>query len=560
MSRNLDNYRSDDDSIKEELRQFDTMINEGVICISDSDDSDHEGLGDINTVTTNDAISTGLPLCTPPMPTVKPKPRLLRQAESEPTKRSPETVKKQPLQFLTQPKENILSQLTPPESTLSDTESVSSQPESVALPFPDGAVRLTQVLGAPSSPNSISLAAILQKDTLRKALMTTYVLDLDWVVSHISQSTKLVVVTHYDKSKGNSGVLLSDSGRIMIVHMDYGSQRMPVMHSKLMLLFYDNYVRFVASSANLFAIDWTVLENIVFIQDFPFTHHGQKPAAKCEFGVDLVHALKDLSVPEQVIEQLDRVDFTKAKAHIVTSIPSLQDPRRRHAKSYGLIRLKEVAAKMRRALDPVDMVPWFNASLYCYGSSMGKITLNYLRDFYLCALGTTQPSYNLVKDKKTSASAEIAKNVCVGFHTQDQGNSNKFGDVPRNSIKFHMNMYFDENYPSQRLYKITPEVPNVLVHAKVFLSRFGETGERGWIYLGSHNFTPGAWGSLKYGSEPTMRYLNNYEFGVILPDVRFESMFGRDTVTWNGSRVPLPFKLKWEQYGQADIPCMHQDY
>ncbi|KAJ2387322.1 hypothetical protein GGI05_004119, partial [Coemansia sp. RSA 2603] len=228
MSRNLDNYRSDDDSIKEELRQFDTMINEGVICISDSDDSDDEGLGDINTVTTNGALSTGLPLCTPPMPTVKPKPRLLRQAESEPTKRSPETVKKQPLQFLTQPKENILSQLTPPESTLSDTESVSSQPDSVALPFPDGAVRLTQVLGAPSSPNSISLAAILQKDTLRKALMTTYVLDLDWLVSHISQSTKLVVVTHYDKSKGNSGVLLSDSGRIMIVHMDYGSQRMPV--------------------------------------------------------------------------------------------------------------------------------------------------------------------------------------------------------------------------------------------------------------------------------------------------------------------------------------------
>ncbi|KAJ1722410.1 hypothetical protein LPJ53_003169 [Coemansia erecta] len=559
MSRNLDNYRSDDDATKEELRQFDTMISEGVICISDSDDSDSDNVGGIGTGATSGTVSIGSSLYTPP-PAIKPKPRLLRQAESEPANRSPEAKKQQPPQFLTQPKDCIPSQLTPAESTLTDTESVSSQPDSTEPSFPEGVVRLTQVLGTPISPNSISLAAILQKDILRKALMSTYVLDLDWLVSHISQSTKLVVVSHYDRSKGVSGILQSDSGRIMIVHMDYGSQRMPVMHSKLMLLFYDNYMRFVASSANLFAIDWTVLENIVFIQDFPYIQEGQKLAAKCEFGVDLVNALKDLSVPKQVIEQLDRVDFSAAKVHIVTSVPSLQDQRRRHAKSYGLIRLKEVAAKMRRTLDPLDMAPWFDASLYCYGSSMGRITSNYLKDFYLCALGTTQPSYNLIKNTKMSSAAEISKKVFVGFHTQDQGNNNKFGDVPRNSIKFHMNMYFDENYPSQRLYKITPEEPNVLIHAKVFLSRFGEMGERGWIYLGSHNFTPGAWGTIKYGIEPTTRYLNNYEFGLILPDVKFESMFGRDTVTWNGSKVPLPYKLKWEQYGQADIPCMHQDY
>ncbi|KAJ2781490.1 hypothetical protein GGI15_003206 [Coemansia interrupta] len=559
MSRNLDNYRSDDDATKEELRQFDTMINEGVICISDSDDSDGENVGGIDTGATSGTVSIGSSLHTPP-PAVKPKPQLLRQAESEPAKRSPEAKMQQQPRFLTQPNDYIPSQLTPAESMLTDIESVSSQPDSAELPFPEGVVRLTQVLGTPVSSNSISLAAILQKDTLRKALMTTFVLDLDWLVSHVSQSTKLVVVTHYDKSKGNSGILQSDSGRIMIVHMDYGMQRWPVMHSKLMLLFYDNYVRFVASSANLFAIDWTVLENIVFIQDFPYIQEGQKLAAKCDFGVDLVNALKDLSVPEQVIKQLDRVDFSAAKVHIVTSVPTTQDSRRRHAKSYGLIRLKEVANKMRCALDSIDMAPWFNASLYCYGSSMGKISLDYLRDFYLCALGTTQPSYKLIKDSGELSAADIANNVFVGFHTQDQGNNNKYGDVPRNSIKFKLDMYFDESYPSQRLYKITPEEPNVLVHAKVFLSRFGKAGERGWIYLGSHNFTPGAWGTIKCVDRPATKYINNYEFGVILPNVKFESMFGRDTVTWNGSKVPLPFKLRWEQYGQADIPCMHQDY
>ncbi|KAJ2435647.1 hypothetical protein GGF42_009021 [Coemansia sp. RSA 2424] len=79
--------------------------------------------------------------------------------------------------------------------------------------------------------------------------------------------------------------------------------------------------------------------------------------------------------------------------------------------------------------------------------------------------------------------------------------------------------------------------------------------ERGWMYLGSHNFTPSAWGHKRLRHDRPC-YVNNYEFGVVLPDVHFESMFGRDTVTWNGSRVPLPFRLAWPEYEQDDVPLL----
>ncbi|KAJ1815175.1 hypothetical protein LPJ56_004643, partial [Coemansia sp. RSA 2599] len=472
-----DNYRSDDDVSKKQLEEFDKLIDDGAILISDSDSSDLDN--------------------------------------TEPT---------------TSPSRLI------PTSTPVAAESADP------LPYPNGVVRLTKTVDSKESPDTITMAELVQRQKVQKVLVTTFVLDMQWLLAHFSGNTKIVVVAHYNPTVESPGVWQTDGGRVTVVRPAFGGLQRPIMHSKIMLLFYADYVRFVASSANLFDVDWTVLQNIVFIQDFPL-HGGRQRVSR--FGSDLRGALRDLCVPEQVIGQLDDTDFSKAKAHIVTSVPSKLDEGRKHCAKYGVVRLHEVCQKMKGSVDPLDLGSWFNATLYCYGSSMGKLTFSYLRDFYLCALGTSHSEYRRQKSLDT-APAVLAQNVNVGFHTQDQGNQNRFGHIPRECIKFHSTYYFDEQYASSRLYKIEPAVDGVLVHAKVMLARYGEKGSKGWVYLGSHNFTPGAWGYANLGQRMKLRYLNNFEFGVVLPDVSFESWFGRDSVRWNGSGIPLPFKLKWE--------------
>ncbi|KAI8319279.1 phospholipase D/nuclease [Martensiomyces pterosporus] len=403
---------------------------------------------------------------------------------------------------------------------------------------------------------ALSFAEILQPDKLRKALLTTFVLDLGWLMSHVKDSTKIVLVKSYNPQAERSGVLQTDSGNLTIVHPEFPRQRYPIMHSKVMLLFYDNYARFVASSANLIEIDWSVMQNIVFIQDVPFT--PGKMQRRTEFKDSLAAALRDLSVPSQVVAQLDWMDFSKVKAHIVTSVPSSLGHGKLHAEHYGMLRLSQIVQNMQEqeqspsnesSADPVHG----DTQLCCYGSSMGNLRHAYLRDFFLCATGTK--SSDLWKRDRAPLSS-VCPNIKIGFHTDAQGESCIYGPAARTCIKFPKSYYLGSTtYPKDMLHKIEPKYANTLVHAKVMVARKGERQDRGWMYLGSHNFTAGAWGRLNKSGGIS---INNYEFGVVLPDAHFETKFGRDSVTWNGASVPMPFKLEWEPFGPGDIPCLSE--
>ncbi|KAJ2057536.1 hypothetical protein GGI17_005576 [Coemansia sp. S146] len=498
------------DDIAAQLQEFDEMITTGAICISSDSESD---LDDVVHVGHIDIISL------PSSPDIG-------------TKR------------MSQDSDDILR----------DT-AVRQRQSTPELPFPDGVVRLTRMVGEKENlPEAMTLADIVQRAKLRKALLSTYVLDLDWLLPHFDPSTKLVIVKSYNPNVEQRGVYQSESGQVTLVNPEFGKQIYPIMHSKVMLLFYDDYVRFVVSSANLFDIDWTLLQNIVFIQDMPYT-----PSTVCaatEFGNTLAGSLRDISVPEAVVEQLRYVDFSRVKIHIVTSVPTAAGRSKFHADSYGLNRLSQVARAIR---DPeLDKQELYDTTLYCYGSSMGRLTSNYLHNFYASALGSTP---TIIQHDGGLSLIDIERNVKIGFHTLAQGQKNVNGSLPQQCIKFQAGFYSNPEFPKHALYKIESKVANTLVHAKVMLARSNATKggqikaqERGWMYLGSHNFTPGAWGHIRDPGRPC--HVNNYEFGVVLPDVYFESMFGRDTVTWNGAKVPLPFRLGWSEYAQDEMPLL----
>ncbi|KAJ1664587.1 hypothetical protein IW140_005021 [Coemansia sp. RSA 1813] len=451
---------------------------------------------------------------------------------------------------------------------ISDTEEVAlAEVKQGGLEFPDGAVRLTNILNEPRDTSKYySLTDLVQPNRLRKALLTTFVMDIDWLLSHFDPSTKLVIVKSYRPKEEDPGVYQSEGGRLTFINPTFGAQKFPVMHSKIMLLFYDNYVRFATLSANLVEIDWTVLANIMFIQDFPYTPDSipagmtnRNDQCSLQFGETLKAALLDLDVPEQVVSQLKHMDMSRARVHIVTTVPS---PRFRlkskRADSYGVSRLGNVIETLRGS---TPLSEWFDTKLFCYGSSLSRLDSKYLAWFYKCVLGKAVHYPRYLCEEVGYASEEeyesriLSQNIAVGFHTQDQTNENKFGAIPKQCIMLSPDVFFSKDYPSSALHKVNPKVPRVLIHAKVIFARHG--GSKGWMYLGSHNFTRGAWGTFA-GNFGKASYYNNYEFGVVLPGVRYEEVSGGKTaVVWNGIEIPVPFEpYPWTRYSEMDMPNM----
>ncbi|KAJ1752382.1 hypothetical protein LPJ79_001242 [Coemansia sp. RSA 1821] len=432
----------------------------------------------------------------------------------------------------------------------------SSTTAETSLPFPDGAVKLTHMQGETPTEDCMTLEDILQPHKLRKALLSTFILEMDWLEPKFAKSTKLVIVKSYNPDEEPSGVLQTENGRITLINPLFGKQKYPIMHSKLMLLFYDNYVRFVASSANLIQIDWTVLQNIVYIQDMKLD--TMQTFTPTEFSIELQKALRDLNVPEQVVDQINHIDTSNVGVHIVTSVPSRRGWQvRDHADAYGMAKLAKIAQKLYPQPSVPGNLDIMSTNVYCYGSSMGRPTNAFLRNFFCYSLGMTWDEIKRQTDSQLTEH-EAFRRVKVGFHTNDQGNSNKFGLISRMSIKCQQDSYFDKSFPVDALYKIEPAVPHTLVHAKVVLMRMGPGEHHGWMYLGSHNFTAGAWGNVST-TQLKLTYVNNYEFGVVLPEVRFDTVFGRDHVVWRGSKVPMPVKLSWSPYSRDDFPCFNND-
>ncbi|ORX65025.1 phospholipase D/nuclease [Linderina pennispora] len=418
------------------------------------------------------------------------------------------------------------------------------------LSYPHGTVRITHLQDERSaSDDMITFEALVQPEKLRKAILSAYVVDMEWLTSKFRSETKIVLVENYNPKTEHRGAMQFDRGMLTIVHPEFNPRQMyPIVHSKFMLLFYDAHVRLVVGSANLIPVDWSIIQNILFIQDLPYTPNQPQPTT--EFGISLTEVLLDLSVPSQAVAQLNYIDFRKVTVHLVASVPTSYRRSIDHSTHYGISRLAQVVHKMKPHMPAVD-----NASLnlYVYGTSMSAITEQYLAVFYKCAQGPDPQSLNSMSRWCMDKSAV---RVYIGFHTEDQAQEFRYESQSRSSLVFMRSMYTNYSFPRDRLYKIRASSPRVATHAKVIMARLGRAQDHGWVYLGSHNFTQGAWGRPKDTSRPN---INNYELGVVIPDISYSVEAGHTHAMWNGVRVPLSFDVDWEPYNYGDIPCLRDN-
>ncbi|KAJ1813508.1 hypothetical protein LPJ75_003158 [Coemansia sp. RSA 2598] len=408
-----------------------------------------------------------------------------------------------------------------------------------------------------SGSETLDISGILEdspSDPIERALFTSYYVDEEWLLSYINPLAELAIIAQHTVN-----AVSGDNSRITRCFPEMPKADVQIMHTKIMLVYYRHRLRFVVLTGNLVKEDWSVMQNAVFVQDF-WRNRAAVFRAN-EFSRSLAYALHDLGVPRDFVAMMNGVDFSLASARIVTSVPTGGVREQRNMDEYGVERLATVVRELGVDEENVgvsaqnidEFTP--NARLYCVGSSVGPMDNKWLCDMYLGAHGINHSQC------KRPISPEVLPwdlvDIGVAFPTQKQADRCRYGEVGRQHVYMKRGCYFNKEFPRSSLVYLVPRVARTLVHAKVVLARFGVRQRRGWMYLGSHNFTPAAWGRLCVGGESRRdAYFNNYEFGVVLDNVEFMDV-GENTesdVLWRGEKIALPFRYIWEPYKQDEMP------
>jgi tyrosyl-DNA phosphodiesterase-1 len=323
------------------------------------------------------------------------------------------------------------------------------------------------------------------------------VYEWDWLQKYLCNFTgELMAVVHTrEMHQGSTRV---SENRVLVVPP---LEQWGCMHVKFLLGFTRNSLRVVLSSANLIRIDWEELENSVVVQDFPL-----KIDDGCTlFEEDLKKILRDMKIPDDVIKKVGNYDFKKAKGKLVFSKPGKYS-----VKDYGMLKLSQIVKEMSLKQE-VDRQVFYQTS------SLGSTSETWIRDFYSSCMGL-EPASLGKKRKKDSDLPPLR----ILFPSQD---TVKFSSCIQGASSICFNRKYWKNFPKQVI-RHCHSLNGGLMHSKIILSlekdldigsgklyiRDEEEPGDSWIYIGSHNCTLSAWGSITKSKDI---YMRNWELGII---------------------------------------------
>lgn len=201
-----------------------------------------------------------------------------------------------------------------------------------------GAVRFNRPAGVAPDGESVEFRDVIRVGGVlpREALLTAFVADLEWVAAEFGPACSTVLVRHYDPRQEPAGAATVCRGLRVVNPPALGEIAPfqpfpPNLHSKLMVLRFDDRVRVVVSSANLQPADWECVGQVIWAADFPLTDTllDDTPFARqlCFF---LSRLLPD---PADALYWTSGYSAVSARAHLVPSVPGGRTrlPRAAHA-------------------------------------------------------------------------------------------------------------------------------------------------------------------------------------------------------------------------------------
>ncbi|KAK4146998.1 tyrosyl-DNA phosphodiesterase-domain-containing protein [Dichotomopilus funicola] len=397
----------------------------------------------------------------------------------------------------------------------------STPPSTGRLPFPRGAVKKTWAYGHPRQGDDIKIEEVLQKQQLRLAVLSSYQWDENWLLNKVDISRTKLILVAFAANEAQKEEMRSNvpSNRIRFCFPPmYG---MGAMHSKLMLLKYDTYMRIVIPTGNLMSYDWGetgTMENMVFLIDLPKLGPG-KQFESTSFSRDLNTFLRAQGLEGNLIDSLRNYDFSEtAPYHFVHTIAGTHaDWCHTGYPAFG----HQISSLVRLGNDPIEI------DYVC--ASLGNLKYNFLVSMYYACAGDPQLGYEALtasnKSKRKAlfeeAKYKVDEHMRVFFPSRETVVQSKGGEDGAGTICFQRRWWDAKTFPKRVLRDCKSVRPGVLMHSKIMYMRPSDLSIREgrcYAYVGSANLSESAWGIVSGDvetGEPSIT-CRNWECGVLL--------------------------------------------
>lgn len=200
-------------------------------------------------------------------------------------------------------------------------------PATLPMEYPLGAVKLTYSRHFPKQ-DSLDFKSIVRPGDLRTGVFTAMCIDPHWLSAEIPGSAKIYLLSGQD----GLGSFERENWVLAVKKMPQALQY-GVMHAKLMLLYFDSFVRVAISSGNLLSFDYDTVENVVFVQDFPMSATFVESQFQRELSCIAESILPHFINSQAVV--WSGYDWSAASVRLVYSKPSRGCPSPVPAKSDG---------------------------------------------------------------------------------------------------------------------------------------------------------------------------------------------------------------------------------
>ncbi|KAJ3753165.1 tyrosyl-DNA phosphodiesterase-domain-containing protein [Lentinula raphanica] len=420
---------------------------------------------------------------------------------------------------------------------------------------------------------TFNLSEVLgDKDDIAFAILSTFALNPSWIYGLFNPSVPVIMVTQPD-STGSASVKnvfpnwikttpSIQGGYDIVVHIFYKTGRL----------------RVVVSTANLTPYDWEVIENAVWLQDIPprsnddVLKQPDEESFECLMRrvLDNVNVESALSVMREQDQRnlpigntgdiCTKWDWSNVAVKLVPSIAGKHE-------EWPSVILTGHTRLMKAVRDMGFRTGrWSreqNLDLEYQGSSIGSYTTQWVNEFYHSAKGESAEDW-LDKPKRIRERLLYPTGLKVLYPTLETVRGSQYGERGGQELFCNRSKWESPNFPRHLFYDSQSKAGRTLLHTKMIVSivssgrstefkhedgKFKATNtDVGWAYLGSHNFTPSAWGMLSGSAFRPIMTINNYELGIVFP---LKSMAEADQVAC--------FERPPRKYGPNDTPCIQDE-
>ncbi|KIK79913.1 hypothetical protein PAXRUDRAFT_36333 [Paxillus rubicundulus Ve08.2h10] len=423
--------------------------------------------------------------------------------------------------------------------------------------------RLTEILGP--------------KNDISFAIISSYSTSMSWIYEFFDPHTPVILVSQPDQS-GRATIKNVLPNWIMTVpflrngrgcqHMKifYKTGRLRVVISTANLIDYD--WRDIENAVWLQDVpprSQPLSHDLIDVDDFPSIMQKVLHAVNVRPALANMLANDHPSLPLQSIHDLrSKWDFSKVRVKLIPSIAGrhegwpavIQTGHTRLMKAMRDLGLRTGKGRAAKEL-----------SIECQGSSIGTYSTQWLNEFHFSARGESADEW--LDEPKNRRSKLPWPTVKIVFPSLKTVKASALGESGGGTMFCRTNQWEAAKFPRELFHDSNSAGGRVLMHTKMIIATFrqkstpfsgssksvpdarsaaqsssdqgkskvivisdseteseiepqedavgAQNGAIGWAYVGSHNFTPSAWGTLSGSGLNPVLNLVNYELGILFP-------------------------------------------